>query len=330
LYLFGAAPAVCSSFLAARPHNLDPFQANHPNGTLYKPYATSLRMGRLGYQSAAQAQLKVSYNSLEEYASALRAAMTTPYPAYEAVGVKNPGGEYNQLSTSLLQLENEFYGMIRPKRTTRSGERPVPALLDRGVEYVEVRCMDLDPFEPVGINANTMRFIDMLLLHCLTTDSPLDTPEAIVDMGDNVDKVTSRGREPGLQLTRLGKPVVLTDWLAEILQQMRPIAQRLDAQFGEQRYAQALALAFDGLADPSSLPSARVIEAMQQSESKSYVAFIRQQSALALDQLKALPWSEEQADSFAEIADKSLDDQKAIEAADNISFDDYIAKLLDL
>ena len=136
-------------------------------------------MGRLGYQSDAQSTLAVSYNDLDGYGASLQEALTQPYPAYETVGVRNPGGDYNQLSTTLLQIENEFYGTIRPKRTVFSGERPLHALRERGVQYVEVRCMDLDPFEPLGISAATARFLDVFLLHCLLTDSPPDSPEAV-------------------------------------------------------------------------------------------------------------------------------------------------------
>ncbi|MDB5753045.1 MAG: gshA, partial [Ramlibacter sp.] len=93
LYLFGASPTACSSFVLGRQHEL---QTLSP-GTVYMPYGTSLRMGRLGYQSAAQASLAVSYNGLEGYAASLHDALTRPYPAYEAVGIVNPGGEYNQL-----------------------------------------------------------------------------------------------------------------------------------------------------------------------------------------------------------------------------------------
>ncbi|HPZ58169.1 MAG TPA: glutamate--cysteine ligase, partial [Ottowia sp.] len=144
LYLFGASPAVCSTFVAGRDHQLAPLG----DGTMYLPHATSLRMGRLGYQSDAQGQLAVSYNCLEHYAASLEDALTRPYPAYEAIGIQNPGGDYNQLATTLLQIENEFYGTIRPKRVIFAGERPLHALRQRGVEYVEVRLMDLDPFEP--------------------------------------------------------------------------------------------------------------------------------------------------------------------------------------
>ena len=142
LYLFGASPAVCSTFVAGRQHQLQSLNAH----TMYLPYATSLRMGRLGYQSEAQASLAVSYNSLEGYGNSLEDALTRRYPPYEAIGVRGPDGAYRQLDTSLLQIENEFYGTIRPKRVIHSGERPLHALRERGVEYVEVRLMDLDPF----------------------------------------------------------------------------------------------------------------------------------------------------------------------------------------
>src|SRR6185369_13891206 len=139
----------------------------------------------LGYQSDAQASLAVSYNCLDSYGASLQDALTKPYPAYETIGIREPGiaGEgiesYRQLATTLLQIENEFYGTIRPKRVIRQGERPLHALRERGVEYVEVRLMDLDPFEPVGINAATIRLLDIFLLHCLLSESPPDSPAEI-------------------------------------------------------------------------------------------------------------------------------------------------------
>src|SRR6187431_148848 len=103
LYLFGASPAVCSSFVAGHEHRLE---ALGPH-TLHLPQATSLRMGRLGYQSDAQSELIVSYNNLKSYAASLHEALTVPYPLYEKIGVRD-GDSYRQLSTSLLQIENEF------------------------------------------------------------------------------------------------------------------------------------------------------------------------------------------------------------------------------
>src|SRR3954471_9445271 len=133
IYLFGASPAVDASFVADRPHSLQQLA----EGTFGRPHATSLRMGRLGYQSDAQSALAVSYNCLESYAASLHEAMVSPYPAYEAIGLQDDAGEYRQLSTTLLQIENEFYGTIRPKRVIQKGERPLHALRERGVEYIE-------------------------------------------------------------------------------------------------------------------------------------------------------------------------------------------------
>jgi glutamate--cysteine ligase len=190
LTLFGASPAVCSSFVEGRNHELQKLGAS---GTLYMPHGTSLRMGRLGYQSEAQATLAVSYNGLEGYAASLHDALTRPWPAYETVGIRNPGGDYNQLATTLLQIENEFYGTIRPKRVIFPGERPLHALRERGVEYIEVRLMDLNPFEPIGIDAMTLRFLDVFLLHCLLADSPPDTPSEIRELAQNQHLTAARG-----------------------------------------------------------------------------------------------------------------------------------------
>jgi glutamate--cysteine ligase len=319
LFLFGASPAVCASFVAGREHGLQPLKG----GTLFMPHGTSLRMGRLGYQSDAQSTLAVSYNSLERYADSLHQALTRPYAPYQAVGVRNPGGDYNQLGTTLLQIENEYYGLIRPKRVIFPGERPLHALRERGVEYIEVRCLDLDPFEPVGIAAPTMRFIDIFLLHCLLADSPPDTPAEIAALGRNQHRVAARGREPGLLLEEGEHTVTLTDWAAQLLGECGPIAAALDAAHGGEDHQAALDAALAALAQPASLPSAHVLAAMASDFDSSYVAFIRAQSAQTRDRLLALPWSEAQALRYAAMAEASVAEQQRIEASDSLPFEQY-------
>jgi glutamate--cysteine ligase len=249
LYLFGASPAVCTSFVEGRVHELQELAP----GTLYLPYATSLRMGRLGYQSDAQANLKVSYNSLASYASSLQEALTVPYPPYEKIGIRDKDS-YRQLSTSLLQIENEFYSPIRPKRRIKPGERPLHALRERGVEYVEVRLMDLDPFNPVGINAHTMRFLDVLLLYCLVAESPPDSPQELAAIARNKLRGAQEGRKPGLKLERRGEQVTLVDWGKEVVSACEPIAQALDDARGGAAYRDALALAINDLTNPGEVP----------------------------------------------------------------------------
>jgi glutamate--cysteine ligase len=319
LLLFGASPAVCSTFVAGREHGLQPLAG----GTLYLPHATSLRMGDLGYRSEAQARLAVSYNGLDSYAASLHDALTRPYPPYEAIGIRNLGGEYNQLSTSLLQIENEFYGTIRPKRVIFPGERPLHALRERGVEYVEVRCMDLDPFVEVGIEAPTMRFLDLFLLHCLLGDSPPDTPDEIAALGRNQQRTAARGREPGLKLERGRREVALLDWGAEIVEQCGPLAEALDAAFGGRAYREVQRAALAGLAATDSLPSARVLATMRADFEGSYVRFVRAQSQATRERLLALPWDAEQQRRHEALAADSIAEQQRIEAHDSLPFELY-------
>jgi len=319
LYLFGASPAVCSGFVAGRQHELQQLAP----GTMYMPHGTSLRMGRLGYQSEAQASLAVSYNGLEGYAASLQEALTKPYPPYEAVGIVNPGGEYNQLATSLLQIENEFYGTIRPKRIIRLGERPLHALRERGVEYVEVRLLDLNPFVPIGITAQTLRFLDVFLLHCLLSDSPPDTPQEIAALGRNQHKTAAYGRQPGLLLARGEREVALTDWGAELLQSFAPVAALLDATHQTSDYSDAVRSAGALLEQPELLPSARVLAVMKQDFDHSFTAFGCAQSQQVRAKLLSLPFSAGQQAKFAAMTEQSLRDQQAIEAADRIPFETY-------
>ena len=323
LYLFGASPAVCSSFVAGRQHELQKLAAN----TMYMPHGTSLRMGRLGYQSDAQASLAVSYNSLEGYAASLADALTRPYPAYAAVGIRNPGGDYNQLGDTLLQIENEFYGTIRPKRVIYPGERPLHALRERGVEYIEVRLMDLDPFVPVGIKAETMDFLDVFLLHCLQTDSPPDSPAEIAELARNQHRTAARGREPGLMLERAGQELGLTEWGAELVAACAPLAAKLDAAHATHRYSQALAGATAALQAPETLPSARVLATMQGFDN-SFVQFVRAQSVQTQAHFLQMPWTAEQQAGFEAMTQQSLAEQKKIEAADTMPFEIYREKYL--
>ena len=320
LTLFGASPALCSSFVEGRQHELQPLGES---GSLHMPHGTSLRMGRLGYQSDAQASLAVSYNGLEGYAASLHDALTRPWPAYEAVGIRNPGGDYNQLATTLLQIENEFYGTIRPKRVIHQGERPLHALRERGVEYIEVRLMDLNPFEALGIDAATLRFLDVFLLHCLLTESPPDSPEEIRELAQNQHLTAARGREPGLRLVRHGAPVPLQQWGLEIIDQLAPIASALDALSGGSLHRDAVAQARASLLAPDTLPSARVLQATRSEHASSFIGFVRTRSQAIRQQLLDLPWTDGQQARYEAMAARSIADQKAIEAADTLPFEIY-------
>jgi len=324
LLLFGASPAACGSFVQGRNHGLSAWGT----GSVFAPFATSLRMGRLGYQSDAQASLAVSFNDLGGYADALGAALRQPYPAYESIGLRDDG-EYRQLSTSLLQLENEFYGTIRPKRVTRPGERPLRALNDRGIEYVEVRCLDLDLYSPIGIEADTIRLLDVFLLHCLLHESPPDSAREVEAMSGNQRLVAEAGRDPSVRLNRGGTQVTPAEWGAELVRECEPIAAALGKVHGADDYSRVLEAAARALNDPSSLPSSRVLRETQDKHANSFPDFAMSLTRSHRATLAALPLEPEVKARHAAPAARSIADRERIEAGDDEPFEAFRRRYLD-
>jgi len=324
IYLFGASPALSRSFVSGKSHGLADFDED----SLYLPGATSLRMGRLGYQSDAQSELHISYNSLDQYARSMQEALTRPYPAYQQIGVK-VAGEYRQLNDTLLQIENEFYGTIRPKRPVLDGERPITALRRRGVEYVEVRCLDLNPFLPVGIDELQIRFIDTFLLYCLLADSPADSRRESRLMSENQLAVVERGREAGLELTRTSGPVTREAWAREILAGCRPLAELLDRAHGGDDYIHAWEEQARKVEDPELTPSAQVLDIMRKQQ-LSFFRFALNQSIAHKGYFDAHRLRDQQFAQFRGQADASIAEQRQIESTDTVDFDAYLADYLDL
>jgi glutamate--cysteine ligase len=203
------------------------------------------------------------------------------------------------------------------------GERPLHALRDRGVEYVEVRLMDLDPFHAIGIAASTVRMLDVFLLHCALTASPPDTPQELAAVVGNKQRVASRGREPGLRLTRGSEEVTLSDWGAEILAECAPFAAALDEAIGGGAHREALGLAVAALNDPAATPSARVLQAMARDHGNSYVHFVLAQSLAHREAILKLPLPDEVAARHARLAEESLAEPRGIEASETIPFEAY-------
>ena len=320
LYLFGVSPVVCKSFLAGRPHALRDLTAH----TAYEPNATSLRMSDIGYRNRNQAELTVSVNSLAEYVRDLSRAISTPHAPYAALGV-NVDGEYRQLNANILQIENEYYSFIRPKRVARSGERPTQALRRAGVEYVEVRALDVSPFDPVGVNQNKLRFLEAFLALCLLKDSPpiADSEQHAVDL--NHLTVARRGREPGLTLLREGREVSMIAWARELLEEMTALCEILDRGDAARPYSQALAVQRAKIDDAAHTPSARLLAELATS-GESFSELALRMSKLHKDYfLDLYPPNEARLAEFAAEARTSLERQKAIEAADRGTFEEYLA-----
>lgn len=322
LYLFGASPALCKSFTAGSAEYTLP---ELTTDTFFEPFGTSLRMSDLGYSNKTQANLNISLNSLHEYIRDLTAAINTPEPTFEKLGVK-VDGEYRQLSANTLQIENEYYSSIRPKRVARSGERPTAALKRGGIDYVEVRSLDINAFDPVGINQNVMRFLESFLVYCLLSDSPLFTDDALDDTSDNQRATAKHGRDPKLELMRHGKPVPLRDWAAEIVQGVRIVAEVIDSDGGTTDYVNAVDVQAELVREAEATPSARILRDLRDSGSGFY-EFAYATAVGHKDYFRQLePLAPERLALLENEARESVERQRSIEAADSISFDEYLAK----
>lgn len=323
LYLFGASPALCPSFLQGRSNSLKSLAGN----TLYAPYGTSLRMGDLGYQNNAQQHLHVCYNSLDDYITTLGRAIHTPHAEYEAIGVKH-NGQYRQLNTNVLQIENEYYSDIRPKRVTPSGQKPLHELSRNGVQYIEVRNLDINPFLPAGIDSAQARFVDCFLLYCLLEDSPIASDEECQALAQNKSLVVNRGREPNLFLARCNnRTQKLAAWGAELFDKIANIADIMDSATGDRNYLAAVAEQREKLENPDATPSSRVLQALND-QHISFFEFALQQTKIQGDYFKSQPLPASTLDYFTQLAQDSRQQQSEIEANDQMSFDEYLRQYL--
>ena len=321
IYLLGAAPAVCRSFVNGREHRLEPF--GNDDHSLHTPYATSLRMGDLGYQSDAQSALVVCYNNLQQYTETLSDALKQDYSPYKTIGLKDNENQYKQLNTSILQIENEFYSAIRPKRTTHKGETPVHALRERGVEYIEVRCVDLNPLLPCGIDEETICFLDTFLLYCLFKNSPLTDEVEYHKIPENLSRTVYSGRDKSLMLLNQDGEIPLIEWGQTLMADIGGVAELLDSANQTAAYSEAFNIMQNRLADQRLTPAATLLDEMRVNNETFYAMSMRK----ALEHKRFFDSkepSEETIAKYTALAEKSFADQASIEDKDDLSFDDFL------
>ncbi|NNN44493.1 MULTISPECIES: glutamate--cysteine ligase [Vibrio] len=257
-YFFGASPALCSSFIQDRKTDL-PFESI--GKTLYLPYATSLRLSDLGYTNHAQSVLKIGFNHIEQYLAGLNQAIRTPSEQFAKIGIK-VDGEYRQLNSNILQIENELYAPIRPKRVAKAGEKPSDALARGGVEYIEVRSLDVNPFSPIGITEQQIRFLDLFLTWTALSDSdPMDNCE-LECWRDNWRKVVLEGRRPGLELKIgcHGEKLTLASWAKRVFADLTIIAEQMDKANGDTAYQEVCQQLVDWIDHPEKTLSAQILQ----------------------------------------------------------------------
>ena len=315
-YLFGASPALCKSF-KPEGHEL---LTELDRGTWHAQFATSLRMSVLGYRNKTQGRLVISANSLAEYIAALAAAVTTVEPHYEEIGVV-VDGEWRQLNANILQIENEYYSSIRPKPSKSSHHRPLGALRLTGVEYVEVRTLDLNLTDPVGINQGHLRFVEALLLYCLFSDSPPIDPAEQIEIDRRDLLVAREGRRPGLELPFGGAARSLAQRGLEVVDSVAGLAELLDAD-GE-GYVAAVEQAREALRDPDRTPSAAVLRDLK-AEGATFFEYALGLARSHREYFLGLELGAERGRRLADLAVESLAEVEALEQAAAPPFEAYL------
>ena len=299
----------------------------HDAYSLYELYATSLRLSNIGYKNQETALLNVSYDSLDAYVSTLYHATRTPYPPYEALGIY-VDGDYRQLNANLLQFENEYYGSIRPKRVPQYGERPLAALARGGVQYVELRSLDVNAFEPTGVNEEELRFLEAFLLFCMLQESPpLDIREK-AEAAENQTAVAHRGRQPGLHLRRNGQEIALQDWASTIMDLIADVGALLDAGLPDRPYVRAIRSLqeIDRRAGTHAVGPCPARDGGQQRDLSSSLG-----GAWPINIAKTLsrrPLSPDTRQYLDEVSDESRRQTAALESETNESFETYLAGYL--
>jgi glutamate--cysteine ligase len=321
-YLFGSSPAICRSFVedGKLPKGMKDFNEH----TYYEEWGTSLRMGDIGYTNSGEDSngVKASYNSLPEYIVSLREAISTPHQEYVDIGIKN-GDDYLQLNTNILQIENEYYSSVRPKQILNGFEKPTCALERRGIQYVELRSVDINAFRPAGLTHKQLYFLEIFMMFCLLQDSPdIDSAEAReIDTNQNV--VAHKGRMPGLELSRNSTAITLKDWATELLQKMQGVADILNNAHNENFYTDAIAAQMELIQDPSLTPSANVLDDIFNRDG-SYYRFAKRKSEEHREYFLKRELSEHINQKIELVAEQSLQQQQELESVQDIDFDTFL------
>jgi glutamate--cysteine ligase len=319
-YLYGSSPVICGSFLQNKPQKL-PFKRSD-NGYLYLEYATSLRMSDLGYTNSAQAALNICYNNLDNYVKSVKQAISLSSDEFEKIGVK-VDGQYRQLNSNVLQIENELYAPIRPKRVAKSGEKPTDALNSRGVEYIEVRALDVNPFVETGISLAQVNFLDVFLTYCALAPSPEMTAELQKVYECNMDKVVLKGRDPALKLNDANVCKTIPEWGNALFNEFNQVAELLDKAYGKQDYQVAVETELAKINDPALTPSGKLVD-MVVNQDVRLTSHALDMAQSYRDNRLAQDYQVFDLQELNNQAKQSLADQQAIEDSDNIDFDSFL------
>ena len=186
-------------------------------------------MSEVGYQSYHQKALDIKYNSLDSFIESLKKGIFEEYEVFKSLGLYDENNERQQISSGILQIENELYDSIRPKRKGASETRPIELLSSKGIEYVEVRGIDLSPNTLTGISKSEMRLLDVFLIHCLITESESVSQSEYDEMNKNYETAIHSGSDLEQKLSFNGLELSIRNKISNISDELLMIAKELNS-----------------------------------------------------------------------------------------------------
>ncbi|EOU1610070.1 bifunctional glutamate--cysteine ligase GshA/glutathione synthetase GshB [Clostridium perfringens] len=197
IYLTGASPVFHESYIEEIKEEGEKLGED----SYYIKDDTSLRNSSYGYKN--KKDYYVSYNSIEEYASDIK----------------------NLVKDKEIQSIKEYYNPIRLK--SLGSEDMLESLLHKGIDYLEVRLLDLDPLSIQGVSKETLYLVHLFMIYTLLKENKEITYKDQEEFFKNHDMVALKGRNEEVVIHENGVPVLLKDKGREILSEMDEIVEIL-------------------------------------------------------------------------------------------------------
>lgn len=197
IYLTGASPVFHESYIDEIKKDGEILGED----SYYIKDDTSLRNSSYGYKN--KKDYYVSYNSIGEYASEIK----------------------NLVKDKEIQSIKEYYNPIRLK--SLGSEDMLESLLHKGIDYLEVRLLDLDPLSIQGVSKETLYLVHLFMIYTLLKENKEITYKDQEEFFKNHDMVALKGRNEDAVIHENGVPVLLKDKGREILSEMDEIVEIL-------------------------------------------------------------------------------------------------------
>ena len=258
-FLLGSSPVMDASFF--KNETVPDFLGKHKERSYYHPSSTCLRMGDIGYNNRKHRVLNICFNSIEEYIKTIKGLTKRPEEEYARLGIKNAAGEYRQLNTNLLQIENEYYASIRPKAARSREQKTIDSLAENHTQYLEIRNLDIDPFLPYGVDASRINFMQMFFVYLSLLPSPPIGAEECQYVRQLERQIIMNNLSQDKDFELMGGYILnINDQAEKMLGEMQAVAEILDVAAGKDDYSRAWQHHWNLLNDENSLPAIKQMD----------------------------------------------------------------------